>query len=178
VEVGPDGRDEVCFLFGANPGEPPAPLADVASGGELSRVQLALDRAVAAAGAPPTAVYDEVDAGLSGGGAVVLGRYLAEVAAHQQVLCVSHLPQVAAAADSQVVVSKGSCRGRTASRTAVVTGSERVREIARMLGQPDGPEALAHAEALLRASTRAATGEAVLASAGSEPPASPARGPG
>jgi len=161
VEVdGEDGSD-VAFVLAANPGEPAAPLARVASGGELARTMLALRLALTgcggggvddSAGAVPTLVFDEVDAGIGGEAALAVGRSLAALSRDHQVLVVTHLPQVAAFADAQVVVEKKESQGRTISTVAVVEGDGRIRELARMLsGQPDAGPARAHAEELLRA---------------------------
>ncbi len=152
-EPGADGADRVAFLLASNPGEPPHPLTEVASGGELSRVLLGLKRACAEADPVATCVYDEVDAGLSGSTGLVLGRFLRELGARQQVLCISHLPQVAAAAHAHVHVSK-EVRGdeddaRTVSNAAVLSAPGRADELARMLGGVDDPTALAHAQRLL-----------------------------
>ena len=140
--------DDVQFLLGANPGEPVLPLAKVASGGELARAMLAL-RLVLSEG-PPTMVFDEVDAGVGGEAALSVGRALAELATHHQVLVVTHLPQVAAFATRQLVVRKEEGGGRTAAGVVAVEGEERVVELARMLsGRPGSATARRHAEELL-----------------------------
>ncbi len=151
-----DGADEVEFLFGPNPGEPVRPLARVASGGEASRLWLALKRTSMAHGGPEeagTVVLDEADAGVSGAVADVVGRMVRAVASGRQVLCITHLPQVAAHADAHLVVEKTSARGRTWSRVHALDDSAlRTRELARMMsGAIVTAEALAAAEALLRA---------------------------
>lgn len=154
VEVsGEDPADEVRLLFTANPGMPLAPLAKVASGGELSRTMLAI-RLVLSQG-PPILVFDEVDAGIGGAAANALAGSLARLGRTHQVLVVTHLAQVAAAADHQVVVEKSVVeRGTTSITTArarAVTGKERTDEIARMLsGFPDSETARRHAEELLK----------------------------
>ena len=157
-----DGADEVEFLFSANPGEPVRPLARVASGGEASRLWLALKRTSMARGAPDeaaTVVLDEADAGVSGAVADVVGRMVRAVAAGRQVLCITHLPQVAAHADAHLVVEKTSSRGRTWSSVRVLDeGTARIRELARMMsGAIVTTEALAAAEALVRAARDPAT---------------------
>lgn len=137
VSVGPDDPgDDVTFLLAANPGSDPAPLAKVASGGELARAMLALRLVLSAA--PAVLVFDEVDAGIGGQAARSVGRSLAELGAHHQVLVVTHLPQVAAFADHQVHVSKA-VRGRTTvSSVAALDAGGRVVELSRMLsGTPD-----------------------------------------
>jgi len=153
-EEGP--ADRVVFLLGANPGEPPLPLSKVASGGELARAMLALRLVLTEA--PPTMVFDEVDAGVGGGAAVSVGEALAELAGRHQVLVVTHLPQVAAFADRQLAVRKDERRGRTRATVAVVEGEDRVVELARMLsGRPDSERAKRHAEELLQGAAGAGT---------------------
>jgi DNA repair protein RecN (Recombination protein N) len=149
VEVsGDDPADDVEFLFAANSGSPEAPLSKVASGGELARVMLAV-RLVLTAG-PPTLVFDEVDAGVGGEAAVAVGRSLGRLGAENQVLVVTHLPQVAAFADRQVVVSKHDDGKGVHSSLDETSGDDRVRELARMLaGQPDSAAGREHASELL-----------------------------
>jgi DNA repair protein RecN (Recombination protein N) len=147
------GRDRVRFLFAPNPGEEARSLDRIASGGELSRVMLAVTQALARAGQATTYVFDEVDAGVGGGTAVVIGRKLAAIARHKQVLVVTHLPQIAAFADRHVKVTKASTKGRTTVRVAVLSPEERRDEIARMLGgATKTAQAVAHAEEMLRRS--------------------------
>ncbi len=152
LEVAVDGTgpaDDVEFLLAANRGAPPLPLAKVASGGELARAMLAARLVLS--DAPPTLVFDEVDAGVGGEAALAVGRALAELAAAHQVLVVTHLPQVAAFADHQVVVSKEDAGAQTVAAARSVAGAERVIELSRMLsGQPDSGTARDHAEELLR----------------------------
>lgn len=136
------------FLLAANKGEPAYPLAKVASGGELARTMLAV-RLVSGGGAP-VMLFDEVDAGVGGTAAVALARALREVGESHQVLVVTHLPQVAAAAGTQISVSKSEQGERTVTSATVVEGEPRVRELARMLsGHPDSETARKHAEELL-----------------------------
>jgi len=150
---GDDPADDVEFLLGPNPGEPLLPLAKTASGGELARAMLAV-RLVLTQG-PPTLVFDEVDAGIGGEAALAVGRALAAVAEHHQVLVVTHLPQVAAFAHEQVAVTKDEKDGRTVASARVVRESERVVELSRMLsGQPASAAARDHAEELLAAASR------------------------
>ena len=150
---GDDPADDVQFLLGPNPGEPLLPLAKTASGGELARAMLAL-RLVLTQG-PPTLVFDEVDAGVGGEAALAVGRALAAVSEHHQVLVVTHLPQVAAAAHEQVAVAKTEKDGRTVASARPVRGGERVVELSRMLsGQPASAAARDHAEELLAAASR------------------------
>ena len=136
------------ILLAANPGSPPAPLAKAASGGELARTMLALRLVLSAD--PETMVFDEVDAGIGGQAALAVGRSLAELAAHRQVLVVTHLAQVAALADHHVVVAKSSTATSTSTAASVVTGEARVTEVARLLsGHERSESARAHAEELL-----------------------------
>ena len=145
---GPDPADDVAFLLAANRGAPPLPLAKVASGGELARAMLAARLVLTEA--PPTLVFDEVDAGVGGEAALAVGRALAELAARHQVLVVTHLPQVAAFADHQVAVAKDDLTGQTVASARHVTGGDRVVELSRMLsGQPASDTARGHAEELL-----------------------------
>jgi DNA repair protein RecN (Recombination protein N) len=145
-----DGGDRVTFLMSANPGEPPRPLARVASGGELSRAMLAAR--VVLSEAPPTLVFDEVDAGIGGEAGAAVGRLLADLAGAHQVLVVTHLAQVAAFADAQVVVEKREQGKRTVASAQTVTGEDRVRELSRMLaGVGESAHARSHATELLEA---------------------------
>lgn len=141
------GRDKVTFLLSANLGEPPAPLSAVASGGELSRVMLALN--VITGSEQPTLVFDEVDAGLGGETARTVGGLLKRLAGHHQVLVVTHLPQVAAFADAHFKVEKREQEGRTVTRVTPLTGADREAELARMLSGARTKTALAHARELL-----------------------------
>jgi DNA repair protein RecN (Recombination protein N) len=148
IDVGPDPGDEVTIRFSANPGSPPHPLVKVASGGELARTMLALR--LVTTDAPPTLVFDEVDAGIGGTTALALGSALAELGQEHQVLVVTHLPQVAAFADAQVRIDKRVDGERTATSASPVTGDDRVVELSRMLsGQPESATAREHAGELL-----------------------------
>jgi DNA repair protein RecN (Recombination protein N) len=153
--VGPDGADEVELRLLAHPGAPPLPLQRGASGGELSRVMLAIEVVFAGVGGPPTLVFDEVDAGVGGRAAVEIGRRLARLARRHQVLVVTHLPQVAAFADRHLVVAKDIGGAVTTSGVRQVEDTERARELARMLaGLPDSDLGIAHAEELLSVAER------------------------
>jgi DNA repair protein RecN (Recombination protein N) len=155
VGVGPDGADEVELRLLAHPGAPSLPLQKGASGGELSRVMLAIEVVFAGAGGPPTLVFDEVDAGVGGQAAVEIGRRLARLARTHQVLVVTHLPQVAAFADRHLVVAKDTGGAVTTSGVRIVEDTERARELARMLaGLPDSDLGIAHAEELLAVAGR------------------------
>lgn len=150
LRFGRSGVDEVEFLLAANTGSEPRPLNKGASGGELSRVMLALEVALAGTSPVPTFVFDEVDAGVGGAAAVEVGRRLARLARDAQVLVVTHLPQVAAYADRHVVVAKSHDGTVTSSGLTVLDTDERERELSRMLaGLTDSDTALAHARELL-----------------------------
>jgi DNA repair protein RecN (Recombination protein N) len=133
-QVGPRGWDRVEFLFSPNPGEPPKPLAKVVSGGEMSRIMLALKVILARVDGVPTLVFDEVDTGISGRAAQAVGEKLARIAADRQVLCVTHLPQVAALADLQFLIEKQTEDGRTFTRVYPLDSAGRANELARMIG--------------------------------------------
>jgi DNA repair protein RecN (Recombination protein N) len=137
--LGALGQDRVEYLIATNRGEPPRPLAQVASGGELSRSLLAIKRVLAAAGPVGLYVFDEVDTGVGGAIADAIGRKLAEVAEHHQVLCITHLPQIAAQGDThfhvrKAVIRDGTGEERTQSRIERLSLDQRVHEVARMLG--------------------------------------------
>lgn len=152
VAYGPSGADEVELLLAPHPGAPPRPIAKGASGGELSRVMLAVEVVFAGTDPVPTYLFDEVDAGVGGKAAVEIGRRLAKLAKSAQVVVVTHLPQVAAFADRQLLVEKTNDGSVTRSGVKVLEGEERVRELSRMLaGQEDSETARAHAEELLAA---------------------------
>lgn len=158
--LGPDGMDVVEFFFTANAGEPLRPLAKVASGGEASRLLLSLRRALAGSDSGGCCVLDEADAGVSGAVAEVVGRMIKEVSAHRQVLCITHLPQVAAYADAHLLIEKEERGGRTHSRIVPLgEETERTRELARMMsGVEVTREALGAAEALIRLAREALDG--------------------
>jgi len=132
--AGPQGLDRVELLVSANPGQPLQPLAKVASGGELSRIGLCLQVATAECGAVPTLVFDEVDVGIGGGVAEIVGSLLRTLGAARQVLCVTHLPQVAAQAHRHIKVHKYSRDGETYAEIRLLDAEDRVGEVARMLG--------------------------------------------
>ncbi|HUG47249.1 MAG TPA: DNA repair protein RecN [Candidatus Limnocylindria bacterium] len=145
------GEDDVNFLLSPNPGEPARPLGRIASGGELSRVALALKVVLARADLTPTLVFDEVDAGIGGRSADPLGRSLWQLARHHQVICVTHLPQIAGYADVHLRITKHARDGRTVTDIARLDAAERQSELAQMLGGSGGEAgALAAAGELLR----------------------------
>ncbi len=127
------GSDRVEFLFGPNPGEPPRPLRRIASGGELSRVMLAIESELATADRVPVLVFDEIDSGVGGRLGTEIGRKLRDLGAHHQVFCVTHLPQVACFGADHFHVDKSVTRGRTKTEVRVLTGEERERELAAMI---------------------------------------------
>jgi DNA repair protein RecN (Recombination protein N) len=134
LTLGPSGFDTVEFYLAANLGQAPLPLARIASGGELSRVMLALKRLEAQRRGVATMIFDEVDAGIGGAVAEIVGRKLKQLARYHQILCVTHLAQIAAFADSHFVVEKEERRRATKSRVAVLKPADRPAEVARMLG--------------------------------------------
>ena len=149
-DISAKGFDKVEFLLSSNPGEAPKPLSKIASGGELSRIMLALKKVLANPTGVPTMVFDEVDSGIGGGIAEVVGRKLREVAEGRQVLCITHLAQIAAMADLHYAVSKGENKGRTTTTVSRLSGDERVDEVARMLGGMTITEATKrHAEEMI-----------------------------
>jgi DNA repair protein RecN (Recombination protein N) len=158
-DPGPDGADEVALLLAPHPGAPPRPVHKGASGGELSRVMLAIEVVFAGADPVPVMVFDEVDAGVGGQAAGEIGRRLARLARDHQVVVVTHLPQVAAFADTHLVVDKSPDvdAGVTATDIRAVDGEDRVRELARMLsGLADSDTGQAHARELLAVARGAA----------------------
>ncbi|MFL6260305.1 MAG: DNA repair protein RecN [Thermoanaerobaculia bacterium] len=155
TDFGRDGVDQVVFLFAPNPGEPPRPLARIASGGELSRIHLALQLASRGESAHPTLVFDEVDTGIGGAEAAALGAKLQRLAKGGQILAVTHLPQVASHGDLHFKVSKKVDGGRTSVKVEELEGKARVEEVARMLaGKQITDTSLSHARELIAGSAR------------------------
>ena len=134
LPLGPDGTDGLRFLMSANAGEAVKPLARVASGGELARIMLAMKNVMAAQDSVSTLIFDEVDAGVSGRAAQKVAEKLRSVARGRQVLCVTHLPQIAALAEHHLLISKSERQGRTYTEVAALDRSGRIRELARMIG--------------------------------------------
>jgi len=152
-----DGIDQVEFLLAANPGEPAKPLARVASGGELSRIMLALKALTAAAGETPILIFDEVDAGIGGSVAVAVARRLKTLSHTRQLLCITHLAQIAAYADQHVAVEKRPSGGRVITHARTLDAAQRIAEVSRMLGGTAAPaEAERYAKRLLAEARRAA----------------------
>ncbi|AQP44768.1 DNA repair protein RecN [Tessaracoccus flavus] len=155
ADLGPHGADRIELLFSANPGSTPAPLGRVASGGELSRVRLALEVVLADAEEGHTFVFDEVDAGVGGAVGLEIGRRLQRLATRSQVIVVTHLAQVAAFADAHFVVAKSSTGQVTTSDVALLSAEERPAELARMMSGSSGSTAgLDHAVELLGSAAR------------------------
>lgn len=152
---GPRGADRIRFLISANPGVPPRPLQNIASGGEVSRVMLAIKTVLADADQIGSLVFDEIDTGVGGAVAVAMARHLATLAQVKQVVCITHLATIAVQADNHIVVRKTSDGTSTRIRTANVVGDDRVEEIARMLsGDSGGESSLSHARSLIDAAKR------------------------
>ena len=148
--LGPEGKDGIAFLIAPNLGESAKPLTKIASGGELSRVALAIRAVLASGGSAETLIFDEIDTGIGGEVAVSVGTYLKELSRFKQVLCVTHLATIAAKADRHFLVAKEETAGRTGTRIAELGKAERESEIARMLsGDREGDLSLAHAAELL-----------------------------
>lgn len=149
-KAGPRGADRVEFLISPNPGEEPRPLAKIASGGELSRIMLALKTILVEGDSIPTLVFDEVDAGIGGAVAEEVGKKLRKVAAKRQVFCITHLPQIASMAGSHFGVSKFVKKDRTGTEVRLLDKQERIDEIARMLGGKTITDAtIKHAEEMI-----------------------------
>jgi DNA repair protein RecN (Recombination protein N) len=143
------GADSVEFYLSANPGENPKPLARIASGGELSRIMLALKTMTAGSGEAATLIFDEVDTGIGGTVAEAVGKRLYILGRTRQVLCITHLPQIAAVADHQFAVEKKVAKGRTTTTAKRLDGDDRVRELARMLGGSGSVESERYARRLM-----------------------------
>ena len=149
------GLETVRFLVSINPGQPPAALTKIASGGELARISLAIQVVTAAAQATPTCIFDEVDAGIGGGIAEIVGRRLRDLSAHSQVLCITHLPQVAVQGHQQLLVRKQADDDTLATRITPLTAAARIEEIARMLGGVEiTRQTRAHAKEMIQQAQR------------------------
>lgn len=147
--IGPDGWDEVSFMISTNPGEPRRPLANVASGGELSRIMLALKTITAGQEDKDTFIFDEIDTGISGKTAWKVSRKLAVLGKSRQVICITHLPQIAAMADNHFIIEKKSMEDSTSTAIMEIGGTDILNELARMLGSDTITEnALANAREL------------------------------
>lgn len=149
-KCGPYGKDNIEFLISANPGNPPLPLAKIASGGELSRVMLALKTIFAQTDNVETLVFDEIDTGIGGEVAVAVGAHMKNLAKNKQIFCITHLASIAVYADNQIKIEKSVSGEITESNVYPVTGEARVAEIARMLsGDSDTEQSLEHAKSML-----------------------------
>ena len=137
-----EGTDEVEFMISTNPGEPMKPLGSVASGGELSRIMLALKTVLADKDATPTMIFDEIDAGISGRTAWKVSQKLALLAKRHQIICITHLPQIAAMADTHFVIEKQTTGGSTTTQIRELLKEEELEEISRLLGGIDMTEAV------------------------------------
>lgn len=151
-----DGEDLVEFQMSANPGEPLKPMSKIASGGELSRIMLALKTLEAERGGVESMVFDEIDTGISGKIAQTVAEKMAQIAVHRQVICVTHLAQIVAMADRDYLVEKTEHDGRTNTNVLFLSEKERISEVARMLAGADGADesALSHAEHMLRSAAQ------------------------
>ena len=146
-KCGPYGMDDIEFLISANPGSPLQSLARIASGGELSRVMLAMKTVLSGADTVGTLVFDEIDTGIGGEVAVSVGEHMKKLASGRQILCITHLASI----DNQIKIQKGVDGSSTSTRVFPVEGSERVKEIARMLsGDASSEASLEHASAMLK----------------------------
>ncbi len=151
VALGPGGQDEIEFLFSANPGEEPRPLAKIASGGELARVMLAVKNALAQRDDMPTVIYDEIDTGISGQTAGKIGQMLQDTSGGRQVICVTHTAQIAAYANAHLYIEKQVENGRTYTNIRPLSREERVDELARIVsGNQLSEAARANADEMLR----------------------------
>ncbi len=148
------GMDQVQFLVSTNPGQPLQPMRDIVSGGELSRLSLALQVLTAEQQPTPTLIFDEVDVGIGGGTAEIVGQLLHQLGEHCQILCVTHLPQVAALGDHHIHVQKHKQQDSTTATVATLSREQRIQEIARMLGGVKiTAQTLAHAEEMIKSSS-------------------------
>jgi len=146
----PQGRDDVEILISTNPGQSAKPLAKIASGGELSRISLAIQVVIATTSITPSLIFDEVDVGIGGATAEIVGRLLSQLGQHCQLLCITHLPQVASQAQHHLQVSKSSNDAATQTQVAALDEDQRIQEIARMLGGVKlTQQTLAHAKEML-----------------------------
>jgi DNA repair protein RecN (Recombination protein N) len=175
-EIGPYGAEDIEFRVSLNVGHEERPLSRVASGGELSRVMLALKTILARLDHVPTLVFDEVDAGIGGRVGLMVGETMRRVAAHHQVFAITHLPQIAARAHHHILVAKGARGGVTTADVTVLTGADRVSEVARMLGgDPESDVSRAHAQELLESAAAPELAAAGAATNGTTATQRPAR---
>jgi len=150
-EISDNGLDFIEFMISTNPGEPLKPLAKIASGGEMSRIMLAIKKILADADRIPTLIFDEIDMGVGGGTALKIGQKLHFISSGHQVICVTHLAQIACMADCHYYISKTGSGERTVTVVSKLEGEEIVREIARLMGGSDETEiSLSHAREILK----------------------------
>ena len=154
AELSSTGMDAVSFMISPNKGEPMRPISSAVSGGELSRIMLAVKSAFASSDPVDTILFDEIDSGIGGEVAVQLGHYLSRLSAGKQVLCITHLATIAVNADNHILVSKRVEGERTCTDAAVITGEERIAEIARMLSGKRDAISLEHAQSMLAKKNR------------------------
>jgi DNA repair protein RecN (Recombination protein N) len=155
LSCGPNGYDRIEFLISPNAGEPERPLREIASGGELSRVMLAIKSVLSETDQVETLIFDEIDTGIGGEVAVSVARYLADLGAKKQVLCITHLASIAVQADNHIIVEKRERDGRTETYARMLFREERISEVARMLsGTSGGDASIEHARRLLEAAGR------------------------
>jgi len=151
ASAGVNGLDNICFMFSANAGEPMKSLGKIISGGEMSRFMLAIKTQLSDVNEISTYIFDEIDAGISGKTAKVVGEKLAQIAQTTQIIAVSHLAQIAVMCDNEFLIEKEECNGKTLTRVHWLNEKERKKEIVRLLGGSDGDEyAMKHAEELLK----------------------------
>ena len=149
AELSSTGIDAINFMISPNKGEPMRPISSAVSGGELSRIMLAVKSAFASSDPVDTILFDEIDAGIGGEVAVQLGHYLSRLSSKKQVLCITHLATIAVNADNHILVTKRTEGERTCTQAAVITGQDRTAEIARMLSGKRDAISLEHAQSLL-----------------------------
>jgi len=150
-KAGANGLDEICFLFSANAGEPLKPLGKIISGGEMSRFMLAVKTQLSDVNEISTYLFDEIDAGISGKTAKVVGEKFARIAKKTQIIAVSHLAQIAAMSDKEFLIEKSEEEGKTYTRVRALDDGEKSKEIVRLLGGEENEEfALKHAEELVK----------------------------
>jgi len=176
AEPGPQGIDAISFLVSSHPGMTPKPIGKVASGGELSRISLAISVTTSELGEAPTLIFDEVDSGVGGAVAETVGRLMQQLGRDRQVLAVTHLPQVAACAHHHLVVAKHKRAEGTTSGVTPARHEERVQELARMLGgERLSATTLAHAREMLEGAATPAAAAVGPQAAGTAPNAPAAR---
>ncbi len=166
----PLGDDRICFMISPNPGEPLKPMSKTASGGELSRLMLAIKTIESGRSGSQTMIFDEIDTGISGRTAQAVAEKMMMISSHQQVLCISHLPQIAAAADHNLLVHKSVRNGRTLTEVNELSGENRIDEIARMISGAEGitKEAKYYAGQMIEASARKKGDSRAFQSSGTE----------